>query len=95
MTNNNTDIIVKSDGTVWRNGVCTCGKTIYKKCLTINLIEFLTGHGGNLQQKIKPQGDANFVTIECPHCGLSHIVGNIKEIIETTDDTTIKKEGVI
>lgn len=95
MANNNTEIIIKNDGTAWRNGVCTCGKTIYKKCLTNNSIEFLTGHGGNLQQKIRPQGDTTVLTIGCPHCGLSHIVGNIKEIIETTESTTIKKEDVI
>lgn len=71
--------IVHQDGTVWRDAFCDCGKKIYKKCLTNGSIEFLTGHGGNLKQKIIQQGDASSITIECPSCNTGHIVAHINE----------------
>ena len=80
------ELVKHTDGTVWRNGYCDCGKLMYKKCVTNNTVEFLVGKsspGFYKNQSVQSHGDVTTNTITCPYCQLKHIVANISESIET------------
>jgi hypothetical protein len=74
-------LIVHADQTVWRTCYCSCGKVIYKKCLTNDKIEILVskGPGGYKTQNIINHNNPSLITISCPHCNMDHIIGNVSE----------------
>lgn len=79
----------RSDDTVWRDHICTCGKTIYKKNLTASTMEILVSKNNQqelkfLKQKIR--GDLNEIALTCAYCDAEHIVVNIRENIKFVDD---------
>jgi Uncharacterized protein conserved in bacteria len=72
--------IKKTDGTVWRDGVCECGNKVYKKNLTTGEIEFLIKRdrpGFYEHQVIKPLNNPSANEFTCSKCGLKHIVADI------------------
>lgn len=79
----NPELIVHDDKTVWRTATCSCGKVIYKKCLTNDKIELLVskGPGGYKKQNIINHNNPSMITISCPHCNLEHILGNVSEVL--------------